>query len=76
MATTCIGCNHRKAPAEGEQVGSCIRNPPTVFIVPVQTPPTVSQPNGGTGIGVNSYFPPVHDTWTCGAFMAKPKIAT
>lgn len=66
----CGTCKYYHPPTEGENVGTCRRNPPTVVLVPVQGKPTPSNPSG-MAAAVQAYFPPVGPEIVCGAYVAR-----
>lgn len=70
----CGTCKHYYQAEKGDASGTCRRNPPTAFLVPVNIAPSVGQPQGSTGIAVQAYFPPVGPEVGCGSHVMRPAV--
>lgn len=59
---------------EQNPMGTCQRNPPAAIPVQVNIRPSVANPKGGVGMGVQSFFPPVTEVMVCGMFALDKAI--
>jgi hypothetical protein len=73
---SCGDCKHWLADDE-EVMGECRRYPPTIILPPTDPEEVYGEPYDPNDLGsvlVRSVCPVTTAAWTCGEFLAKPRV--